>query len=258
MRLDLQKAGLLKRISAYILDFILVLILSVGFACLFSAVFGYSAHEAKLDERREYYVQEYGIEEISKDFALSETELQALTEEQRTAYLTACEAFETDEEAIRAWSMIISLSFLIITLSLLFTFLVLEFAIPLMLGNGMTVGKKIFGIGVMHENYVRIKPVTLFVRAILGKFTIETMVPVYLVLMILFGSLGIVGTLVLVAMLILQIVMLTTTKTNSAIHDLLSHTVCVDYVSQMIFENADEVTRFKAECAREAAEQSDN
>lgn len=258
MRLDLQKAGLLKRISAYILDTILVLILAVGFACLFSAIFGYSKHEQTLNDRRGHYVSEYGIEEIAKDFALSETELEALTEEQRTAYIAAAKAFETDEAAIRAWSMIISLSFLIITLSLLFTYLVLEFAIPLFLGNGMTVGKKIFGIAVMHENYVRIKPVTLFIRAILGKYTIETMVPVYLVLMILFGSLGIVGTLVLIGMLILQIVMLVTTKTNSAIHDLLSHTVCVDYASQMIFENADAVTRYKAECARAAAEQSGN
>lgn len=258
MRLDLQKAGILKRISAYILDFILILILSVGFACLFSAIFGYSKHEQTLDARREYYVSEYGIEEFSKEFALSEAELAELTEEQRTAYVAAATAFEKDEAAIRAWSMIISLSFLIITLSLLFTFLVLEFAIPLVLGNGMTVGKKIFGIGVMHENYVRIKPVTLFVRAILGKYTIETMVPVYLVLMILFGSLGIVGSVVLLGILILQIVMLVTTKTNSAIHDLLSHTVCVDYASQMIFENADEVTAFKAQCAREAAEKSDN
>lgn len=258
MRLDLQKAGMLKRISAYILDFILILILTVGFACLFSAIFGYSKHEETLDARREYYVSEYGIKEIAKDFALSDTELEALTEQERAAYIAASEAFEKDEAAIHAWSMIISLSFLIITLALLFTFLVLEFAIPLFLGNGMTVGKKIFGIGVMHENYVRIKPVTLFIRAILGKYTIETMVPVYLVLMILFGSLGIVGTVVLIGILVLQIVMLTTTKTNSAIHDLLSHTVCVDYASQMIFENADAVTAFKAQCAREAAEQSDN
>ena len=249
---------MLKRISAYILDMILVLILAVGFACLFSAIFGYSKHEQVLDERREHYVNEYGLQEISKDFALSDTELEALPEADRNAYMAATEAFEKDEAAIRAWSMIISLSFLIITLALLFTYLVLEFAIPLFLGNGMSVGKKIFGIAVMHENYVRIKPVTLFIRAILGKYTIETMVPVYLVLMILFGSLGIVGTVVLIGMLVLQIVMLVSTKSNSAIHDLLSHTVCVDYASQMIFENADEVTRFKAECAREAAEQSDN
>ena len=258
MRLDLQKAGLLKRISAYILDMILILILMVGFACLFSAIFGYSKHEQTLDERREYYVSEYGIQDIAKDFALTDTELEALPEAQRDAYIAASEAFEKDAAAIKAWSMLISLSFLIITLSLLFTFLVLEFAIPLFLGNGMTVGKKIFGIAVMHENYVRIKPTALFIRAILGKYTIETMVPVYLVLMILFGSLGIVGTVVLIGMLILQIVMLVSTKTNSAIHDLLSHTICVDFASQMIFETADDVTRFKAECAREAAEQSDN
>ena len=80
------------------------------------------------------------------------------------------------------------------------------------------------------------------------------MVPLYLVLLILFGELGIVGTIVLVAMLALQLILVFTTKTHSTIHDLLAHTVTVDYASQMIFEDEDALIRYKNERARETAE----
>lgn len=252
--LDLQKASLLKRVSAYILDMILVMILAVGFACAFSWMFGYAKHEATLDERRDFYIEKYGLEEYANGFALSDTEFEKLTDAQKEAYTSATEEFEKDPEANHAWGMVISLSFLILTLSVLFTYLVLEFIIPLVLGGGMSVGRKVFAVGVMHENYVKLKPTTLFVRSILGKCTIETMVPVYLVLLILFGELGIVGTIVLVGMLALQLILIFTTKTHATIHDLLAHTVAVDYASQMIFENEEEMLRYKSERAREVAE----
>lgn len=252
--LDLQKASLLKRISAYILDMILVLILTVGFACLFSWMLGYSTHEQTLDARRDFYIEKYSLEEYANGFALTDTEFEKLTEEQKTAYLTATEEFEKDPEANYAWRMLISLSFLILTFSVLFTYVILEFVIPLILGGGMSVGRKVFSVGIMHENYVRVKPTALFVRSILGKCTIETMVPLYLVLLILFGELGIVGTIVLVAMLALQLILVFTTKTHSTIHDLLAHTVTVDYASQMIFEDEEALIRYKSERARETAE----
>ena len=252
--LDLQKASLLKRVSAYILDMILVLILAVGFACAFSWMFGYAKYETTLDERRDFFIEKYGLEEYAEDFALAETELEKLTDEQKEAYTNAMKEFEKDPEANRAWGMLLSLSFLILTFSVLLTYLVLEFFVPLALGGGMSIGRKIFAVGVMHENYVKVNPTALFVRSILGKCTIETMVPLYLILLILFGQLGIIGTLVLIGMLLLQLILVFTTRTHSTIHDLLSHTISVDYSSQMIFENEEAMLRYKSERAREAAE----
>ena len=173
--LDLQKASLLKRVSAYILDMILVLILAVGFACAFSWMFGYAKYETALDERRDFFIEKYGLEEYAEDFALAETELEKLTDEQKEAYTNATKEFEKDPEANHAWGMLLSLSFLILTFSVLLTYLVLEFFIPLALGGGMSIGRKIFAVGVMHENYVKVNPTALFVRSILGKCTIETM-----------------------------------------------------------------------------------
>lgn len=112
-----------------------------------------------------------------------------------------------------------------------------------------------FNIGVVFGNGVRVTPFAMFVRAILGKYTIETMVPVLIVVCIMFNIMGIVGLIVLVALALLQIVLVIATKTNSFIHDLLANTVVVDMATQMIFDNYDSLVDYKAEVSRQQSEQ---
>ena len=67
------------------------------------------------------------------------------------------------------------------------------------------------------------------------------MAPLLIIFLILFGSLGTVGLIMLAALALLQIVLLiAATHTNSAIHDILAQTVVVDMESQMIFDSARE------------------
>jgi hypothetical protein len=73
------------------------------------------------------------------------------------------------------------------------------------------------------------------------------MFPLLLVLMIYFGYLGIVGTITILLLLILQLGVMIKTQTNSSIHDLLSDTMVVDFVSQRIFETEEERTQYLAE-----------
>lgn len=108
-------------------------------------------------------------------------------------------------------------------------------------------GKKVFGIAVIHTNGVKISTFSLFVRGVLGKYTIETMVPVFLVLMFFFTNGGLLLIIILAAILILQLVLLITTKTNSFIHDIISYTVEVDLSSQMIFSTEDDRLRYISE-----------
>ena len=85
----------------------------------------------------------------------------------------------------------------------------------------------------------------LFARTILGKFAIETMVPVYIILMMFFGAIGVTGPAILILLIILQTLVLIVTSTNSAIHDLIAKTVTVDLASQKIFENEKELIEWK-------------
>ena len=135
-----------------------------------------------------------------------------------------------------------------------FAILVLEFIIPLVFKNGQTIGKKIFGIAVIRPNGVKAGHVCFFIRALLGKYAIETMIPILLFMMMMFGMIGVVAPLVLIGIVILEIAVFATSGTNSLIHDVLSDTVSVDLSSQMIFDSENDLISYKAKLAAERAE----
>ena len=103
----------------------------------------------------------------------------------------------------------------------------------------------------MHQNGVKMKTMPLLVRALLGKFTIETMIPIYIGIMFIFGSISILQIFILLILVVVQIVMLITNRYNALIHDAMSFTVVVDKESQMIFENEDELIKYKEKIALE-------
>ena len=132
-----------------------------------------------------------------------------------------------------------------------------EFVIPLMLKNGQTIGKKVFGIGVMREDGVKVTAPLMFIRALLGKYTIETMVPIYLFILIQFGLMGIIAYVIIALVLITQVVAVCATHTHSAIHDKFSRTVTVDFQSQKIFDSVEEMLEYKQRIHAEIADKSD-
>lgn len=243
---DIQKAGLWKRFAAGILDGILLAVLAAGVAFLLGAFLGYDGYNTTLNESYAYYEEQYGI-----SFQITGEEYQALTPQEREAYDKAYDALIQDETAMKAYNMVLNLSLLIITVGILGACLVLEFVIPLILGDGQTVGKKVFGLGVVRIDGVRTTPVQMFVRTVLGKFTIEIMIPVYVVLMIFFNVTGLGGTLFLGALLVAQILIMALNRNNSLIHDLLAGTVVVDVASQMIFRDTQDLIDYKKKLSRE-------
>lgn len=237
-----------KRISAYLFDFIMLSILAVGLGFIISSLTGYDNYSTALNDAYDKYEAEYSIEfEIAEDIYLS------FTDEERANYDAAYNALIGDADAMYAYNMVINLTLVIITMAILLSYVVLEFVIPLMLGNGQTLGKKIFGIALMRTDGVKISPPLLFIRTILGKFTIETMIPVLIIIMIYFNSIGVVGILVLFLILVLEICVLISTKTNSLIHDILAKTVAVDLASQMIFDTEADMIAYKNKVHAEKA-----
>ena len=91
----------------------------------------------------------------------------------------------------------------------------------------------------------------LFVRVILGKFTVETMIPVYIAIMIFWGTMGSTGTLILMGFLLLQGALMLLTRERTAIHDMLAGTVAVDFSSQKIFATTDDMIEYKKKAAAE-------
>ena len=246
MMYDLQKASLLKRASAFLLDFILLVVLATGVGMVVSAITGFDTYNDALGQRQAQYEQQYGV-----SFDLSQSEFAELTEEEQKKLTDAYDELAKDPDFIYNYNMVINLSLTIVSTSLLVAYLALEFVVPLLFGNGQTVGKKIFGIAVMKLSGIKVDAVSLFVRTLLGKFTFETMIPLLLLLMMLWGAIGMVGPLVIGAILVTEIVFMITSHTNAMIHDKLAQTVAVDMQSQMIFASGAELLAYKAKAHEE-------
>lgn len=246
---DFQKANMWKRLSAALFDIIILGIVAVGAALLLSLVLGYDTHSDRFAAITEKYEAEYGL-----DFDITAEEYEALSEEEKKAYEAANEAYGKDPEVRSVYGMIVSLSLTITTFAILLAYLVLEFLIPLLLGNGQTLGKKIFGVGVMREDGVKLTPLLLFARTVLGKYTVGTMIPVFVIIMVYFNMLSIFGVVVIGALLLIQGILFFGTTAHTPIHDKLAHTVTVDIASQMIFASPEALLEYKKRIHAEEAE----
>ena len=249
---DLQKAGMWKRISAYLFDNILLLVAIVGIAALLSTMLGYDKHSNTLNAAYEKYETQYGI-----TFNTTQEQYNAMTEAEKANYDAAYDALTADEEAMYAYSMMVNLMLVILSGAILLAMFIFEFAVPMLFGNGQTLGKKIFGIAIMRTDGVKVSGPLMFIRTILGKFTIETMIPVIILFMMFLGTIGIIGPFIFIVLLVLQCIMLVMSKSGRLIHDYLAKTVAVDMSSQMIFDTVEEMLEFKKSVAAEKAAKQD-
>ena len=237
---DLQKANIWKRISAALFDLILIGIVIVGAAFALSSILDYDSYTQRMEGNYLTYEQLYHV-----DFEISSEDYQKLTEGEKQAYEQALQALSADEDFNYVYSMLINLTLLITTFGILLGFLLLEFLVPLLFGNGQTLGKKVFGVGVMRIDGVKLTPLQLFVRTVLGKYTVETMIPAMLLIMVYFNFVGYMAAGAILLLLLLQLALVLGTRTHTAIHDKLAGTVAVDMASQMIFDTPEALLAYK-------------
>lgn len=252
MNHDIQRASLLKRVSAYIFDSIILLIVAVGVAFLLSTVLKYDETVASREVLRSSYESEYGV-----TFDIANEDFQKLTEEEQKRYNDAYAAYANDPEVNRTGVQIINKVIIITVFSVLTSSVIFELLIPLKLGDGRTLGKKIFGIGVMRVDGVRISAFQLFVRAILGKYTCETMIPAFLILLLLLNIMPLACILGIALILIVQLATTMFSYLHTSIHDLISGTVTVDFASQRIFESTEKMLEYKKKLHAEAADRAE-
>lgn len=248
MIFDLQKASLSKRISAFLFDFILLCIIAVGLATLLSVIVGYDAKLDLLESKYSEYEEFYGI-----DTDISTEDYDALSEAEKQKYADASNAIAEDEEMNTLYGILLNLTLITVSFAILLAYVITEVVVPLFFKNGQTLGKKIFGIALMRTDGVAVSSFQVFVRAIIGKYTVETMIPVFMLMLMFFGAVGTVGFLIIALLLLLQLIVMIVTRSNSMIHDLFAVTVAVDMSSQMIFKNSEEMLEYKKALAEKKA-----
>ena len=266
---DIQKASLMKRLSAFLLDFILAFMLSVGFMLLLTNITNFDYYSNGYHNRIAEIEQAYNISELSQKHNITLDQFDMMTDDEKEAlsskedmkevvltFEKCIATINSDSDVIHFYEMRFTLAPLIPSIGILLASWVLDFIVPLLFKNGQTLGKKLFSIAVMRVDGVKVSTFELFVRSILGKYTIETMVP-FLMLITLFGNAPLMPLAVLLLIFLLEVVTMITTKTNSLLHDKLASTVVVDLQSQMIFDSVRAMQEYKAKIHKEMADKAD-
>ena len=240
MSVDVQKASIWKRISAFLFDGIMLSIVIMGFATLFQFVFKYdetlSSYQAIVSDVEEAH----GIKlQVTKE------EYDGYDDAKKAKYDAAYQALNDNSEAVRLYARVFILQILSFSLSMFIAFLLLEFFLPLVFKDGRTLGKKIFGLCLIRPNCVKISGPVLFIRSIIGKCVIETQIPVMIVLMFFNGKANLFLIVLLFAIPIVNLILFFATKNHTVLHDMLAVTVVADFSSQRIFETEDDLIEFK-------------
>lgn len=252
MQNDIQKASLWKRIAAGILDAILLAVLATGFGGVLSSLLNYSDYHTQYVSINQRYIDEYGI-----DVEMTQDKFDLMSQQEQQEYTARVEAADAaimaDAQAQQSFSAVLNLSLIIVTGGILLAMLVLEFVVPMLFGNGQTVGKKAFSLCLVRTDGVKMNGVQHFTRVILGKFAVETMIPVYAVVMLMLNQFNLFMLTFAAALLIAQVVILIVTRNNCLLHDLMAGTVVVDHGSQQIFKSTEDLVAYQKRIAAERA-----
>ncbi len=229
---DLQRAAFSKRLFAFLADLILASILISGIYFVMSAALGVDGYNARYNEIMTSYEEEYGVK-----FGVTAEEYGGMTPDEKENYKAAVDAMNNDAEAKEAISTSYRLVFIIFASGIIVSMAILEFAVPLAFGDGRTLGKRLFGLGVMRRSSVKISPTVLFVRGVVGKAVFEMILPVLILLSALAGATGFFGIVLLVVFAVAEIAAYAISRTGAFLHDILADTVVIDWDSQMIFDS---------------------
>lgn len=220
MNQTLKKATFPKRLFAWMIDAMFLLILILSFALLFSSLQKTDSYSETFETRYSHYEELYGV-----DFDISEEQYNALSEEEAALYDEAYSALTSDPEFAEIYNSLSRRILTSIELSFLLAYLVIDFLFPLMFKNGQTIGKRLLGLAVMRTNGDRVSTFTMLSRTVLGKFIVETVIPVLVVFSFFFNSIDLFSIIFAAAILIANIILLF--KKGTQLHDLLADTVVV-------------------------------
>ena len=248
MAFSIQKASFWKRLSAWMVDTVLVILLSMTFSLPVLQILNFDTYGQQMTSIQNEYKQQIETQ-FELDLDIEKSEYENLPEHVKTQYDQATQALNDalgkDETYTKLRADRVSLVVTDACIVLFISILLAHFVLPLLLKNGQTLGKKVFGLATVRTNGVKVSPTSLFIRSLVGLYAIETMAVAFFLLIYP------VGVIAAILVQVLQIGVMIKTPTNSSIHDLLADTVVVDFASQRIFETQEEREEYLAKLAQE-------
>ncbi len=220
------------RIAAFVLDFILFLVLLTGVLFLLMKIFNFDYYYNILDD--EYKRIGYKIyDEASKSYHY--------ISENAPNFNEVIEKYK-NSEIIKEYSYKVNRLVLNVPIiSIFISMLVFELIIPLIFRNGQTIGMKCFHIALLSKSNIKIKPIQVFIRFLFGKTILMAIIPYMCLFYSLFNATGgLFGTIIIALIYIINIVLLF--KGNHAsLSDVIASVYPVDSQQTIFYDNEEEL-----------------
>ncbi|MCI5745224.1 MAG: RDD family protein [Erysipelotrichaceae bacterium] len=222
-------AKMIKRLAAFIIDAILLLIVSTGILYICSVSSYYDTHYDNLHNQ----YREIGYE---------------IYDEENKTWKIIDENYENFEDIIKEYNnneiikkeneffskFVLNAPLLSITISLL----ILEIIIPLILKNGQTIGMKCFSIALISTSEIKVKPLQIFIRGLFGKIVLLGLIPYMCLIYSFFNPTGgLLGTIFFLLINIINLIFLFSTPNKTAIPDKIGQVFAVDATSTIFFNS---------------------
>ena len=224
---------MINRVAAFILDFVLLLILFTGILYFISLFADFDNHYAILQE--EYKKVGYLI------FNPEVNDYVFITPDSPN-YDSVIDLINENELLLKELSFVNRFSVNAPLISVTISMFILEFIIPLFLKNGQTIGMKFFKIALISNNNLAVTSTQLFARCLIGKIAILGVVPVLAILYIFLNAGGgLFGSIILLIIVIIQLIMIIKNKNHEGIQDKIAQVYPVNFTETVIYKTQKEL-----------------
>ena len=234
-----HRASQVKRAAAYLIDLILFLVVFTGVLYLVSIIIGFQDSLDKLNAMMEQY--------------------QVCEDENNPVCIQNWENFNKDSTAVYYSNKTIELLLIVFSVSVIVTNILYELIIPLCLKNGQTVGLKVFNLGFIDNEGVKVRPIQVFVRFLFGKTIVNILIPFYSFLFYtMYGGLpGMIAGLLAFGIPVMNILLFLFGPKKCGFANLIGGVFVVDLEDTYIFENKEELIKMKCEFVKKQSTNKD-
>ena len=234
-----KKAKRIKRLAAFMIDVICIIIVFTGVLYLAATISNYANMSAELEQ---LYI-DLGVKipgEKEGQYVFCEIGNKECEDALKTLY--GMDEFYVLFDGVQNFLIYGPIGSLFVSL------LIFELIVPLILKNGQTIGMKLFNVGLISKNDIRVKPLQIFVRFLFGKFIINGIVPLLGILYIFVSDgAGITGAMLLLLFLIANLACYGVGKNYTFVPDTLSGVYPIDMQEQIFFDSEAQLMAAKAE-----------
>lgn len=236
MSVQLYKPTLAKitnRLAAFLIDAIILVILMTGLLYLISVIYDFDSHYQIMIQ-----------EQIKEGYLIYNEEIKdyVTISPDASNYETVVENVSNNSLLMENLFFVNSFSVNAPLAALAISLFITEFIVPLFIGNGQTIGMKCFNIALLSNNYIKIKPMQLFARCVLGKIAVLGIIPLLAILYIFLNySGGLLGSLIVIIIFGAQLICLLKTKNKTGIQDLIANVFPVDSSETIFYRTVKEL-----------------